>query len=244
MQEAIDRSDEETEHNIRVINNFQASLDTSSGSSVDIRVIPANKRVASEEESTDSWRIDRRARFCGDSAALLNINIPSSMQETEASSASALGSPSIASQDQRVVIEIRVEAPDSIAPEGLTARVVQSDCHRVRTCSEEESCDQTTEQDATEEEVARVCATRELAWKFEIEILNAPQPREEEEGGTKRQTLNRWTQSLQPMRAPLDPDWISRFSRDRPTSSTTGQSSLPTGKGLQQQQKHPHGSSK
>jgi len=77
--------EEAEQHNIRVINNFQASLDTSSGSSVDLRVIPVNERVASEEEkSTDSWRIDHRVRFYRDAAAILNIDIPSSIQGTEA----------------------------------------------------------------------------------------------------------------------------------------------------------------
>jgi len=88
-----ERIEEEAEqHNIRVINNFQASLDTSSGSSVNLRVIPVNERVASVEESTDSWRIDHRARFYRDTAAILNIDIPSSRQGTEAY-ASSLGSP-------------------------------------------------------------------------------------------------------------------------------------------------------
>jgi len=147
--------------------------------------------VESEVETTDSWRIDHRARFYRDSAALLNINIPSSVQETEASSASSLGSPSVASS-QRVVIEIRVEAPNA-TPIGLTVRVAQSDLHRVRIYSEEDSCNQTTEANTTEEEVVRICAKRELAWKFEIEILNTPQPgdQEEGEGGNKRQRLNR-----------------------------------------------------
>jgi len=175
-----------------VINNFQASLDTSSGSSVDLRVIPASERVASVEESTDSWRIDHRARFYRDSAAILNINIPSSIQETEAPSASSLGSPSAARSsqylDNRITIEIRVEAP-SATPKGVTVRVAQPDTHRVRIYSDEESCNQTLEADTTEEEVVRICAKRELAWKFEIEIL---QPCEqEEEGRNKRQRLDR-----------------------------------------------------
>jgi len=191
INKAIDRSDEEERHNNRVINNFQASLDTSSGSSVDLRVIPANERVASEEESNDSWRIDYRARFYRDSAALLNINIPSSVQETEASS---LESPSVGSSERnhRVVIEIRVEAPDSIAPKGVTVRVVQSDLQRVRIYSEEDSCNQTIEQNATEEEVVRICAKREQAWKFEIEILNTqhPEAREQEGEGKKRKRLD------------------------------------------------------
>jgi len=196
IQEAIDQSDEEEErHNQRVIrnerlvNSFQASLDTSSGSSVNLRVIPVNERVPSVEESTD--RIDHRARFYRDSAAVLNINIPSSIQETEAPSASSLGSPSAASSrssaylDNRITIEIRVEAPNS-TPKGVTVRVAQPDTHRVRIYSDEESCNQTLEADTTEEEVVRICAKRELAWKFEIEIL---QPCEE--GSNKRQRLSR-----------------------------------------------------
>jgi len=191
--------DEEEQHNIRVINNFQASLDTSSGSSVDLRVIPMNERVASIEESTDSWRIDHRARFYRDTAAILNIDIPSSIQGTEAS-ASSLGSPSIASsgEEQRVVIEIRVEAPGSVAPKGVTVHVVHSDLQQVRVYSEEDSCDQVTEQDATEEteEVVRICAKREEAWKFEIKILNTdPAKRQAEadqqEERNKRQRLDR-----------------------------------------------------
>jgi len=197
-----ERIEEEAErHNIRVINNFQASLDTSSGSSVDLRVIPVNERVASEEEkSTDSWRIDHRARFYRDTAAILNIDIPSSIQGTEAY-ASSLGSPSIASsgEEQRVVIEIRVEAPGSVAPKGVTVRVVHSDLQRVRVYCEEDSCDQVTEQDATEatEEVVRICAKREETWKFEIEILNTDPARRQEaeeaqqEGRNKRQRLDR-----------------------------------------------------
>jgi len=201
IQEAIDRSDEEEQHNERVINNFQASLDTSSGSSVDLRVIPVNKRVE-EEKSTDSWRIDHRALFYRDTAAILNIDVPSSIQATEAY-ASSLKSPSIAEQsggeERRVVIEIRVEAPGSVAPKGVTVRVVHSDLQRVRVYCEEDSCNQVTEQDATEEteEVVRICAKREEAWKFEIEILNTDPLRRQEaeaanqEGSNKRQRLNR-----------------------------------------------------
>jgi len=152
--------------------------------------------ASEEEESTESWRIDYRARFYRDTAALLNINIPSSVQGTEASS---LGSPSIASsgEEQRVVIEIRVEAPGSVAPKGVTVQVVHSDLQRARVYSEEDSCNQITEQNATEEEVVRICANREQAWKFEIKILNMdPARRQEEEegqqeGGNKRQRLNR-----------------------------------------------------
>jgi len=196
-----ERIEEEAEqHNIRVINNFQASLDTSSGSSVDLRVIPVNERVASEEEkSTDSWRIDQRALFYRDTAAILNIDVPSSIQATEAY-ASSLGSPSIVEQsgeERRVVIEIRVEAPGSVAPKGVTVRVVHSDLQRVRVYCEEDSCDQVTEQDTTEEEVVRICAKREEAWKFEIEILNTDPARKQEageaqqEGSNKRQRLDR-----------------------------------------------------
>jgi len=190
--------DEAEQHNIRVINNFQASLDTSSGSPVDLRVIPVNKRVASEEEKlTESWRIDHRARFYRDTAALLNIDIPSSVQGTEASS---LGSPSIAEQsgeEQRVVIEIRVEAPGSVAPKGVTVRVVHSDLQQVRVYSEEDSCDQITEQATEEEEeVVRICAKRAEAWKFEIEILNTDPAKRQAEAGqqeerNKRQRLDR-----------------------------------------------------
>jgi len=199
-QEATDQSEGEVRHNERVIrnerlvNSFQASLDTSSGSSVNLRVIPVNERVPSVEESTDSWRIDHRARFYRDSAAILNINIPSSIQETEAPSASSLGSPSAAGSsrssqylDNRITIEIRVEAPNA-TPKGVTVRVAQPDTHRVRIYSDEESCNQTLEADTTEEEVVRICAKRELAWKFEIEIL---QPCEQEEGSNKRQRLDR-----------------------------------------------------
>jgi len=195
-----ERIEEEAErHNERVVNNFQASLDTSSGSSVDLRVIPVNERVPSEEEkSTDSWRIDYRARFYRDTAALLNIDVPSSLQGTEAY-ASSLGSPSTGSSGERVVIEIRVEAPGSVAPKGVTVRVVHSDLQRVRVYCEEDSCDQVTEQDATEEreEVVRICAKREEAWKFEIEILNTDPARKQEaeeaqqEGSNKRQRLDR-----------------------------------------------------
>jgi len=208
VQEAIDQSDEEERHNQRVIrnerlvNSFQASLDTSSGSSVNLRVIPVNERVPSEEEeeSTEDWRIDQRALFYRDTAAILNIDVPSSIQATEAYNASSLGSPSIASsgEERRVVIEIRVEAPGSVAPKGVTVRVVHSDLQRVRVYCEEDSCNQVTEQDATEEteEVVRICAKREEAWKFEIEILNTdPLRRQEEEaqqeGSNKRQRLDR-----------------------------------------------------
>jgi len=119
------------------------------------------------------------------------------VQGTEASS---LGSPSVAEQsgeEQRVVIEIRVEAPGSVAPKGVTVRVVHSDLQRVRVYCEEDSCDQVTEQDATEEteEVVRICAKREEAWKFEIEILNTDPLRRQEgeaqEGSSKRQRLDR-----------------------------------------------------
>jgi len=54
-----------------------------------------------------------------------------------------------------------------------------------------------TEQDATEEteEVVRICAKREEAWKFEIEILNTDPLRKQEaakqEGSNKRQRLDR-----------------------------------------------------
>jgi len=188
-------------HNERVINNFQASLNTSSGSSVNLRVIPVNERVPSEEEkSTDSWRIDQRALFYRDTAAILNIDVPSSIQATEAY-ASSLGSPSITEQsggeERRVVIEIRVEAPGSVAPKGVTVRVVHSDLQRVRVYCEEDSCDQVTEQDEATEEVVRICAKREEAWKFEIEILNTDPARKQEaeeaqqEGGNKRKRLNR-----------------------------------------------------
>jgi len=201
--------------------DINAADSSSEGSSVDIRVIPSNEG------------------------------------QTEAPSGDLELSCNSGKKQRMCVVKIQVETPFPRArlinqAKGVTVRLLQSNLHRVRTCAPEDIEQKKDSLNPNKDSMQVWSLANCMPRKFEMETqerkaidpLKRPasptpgSPQQEAEGPREAsRRLNHQTNLIgRGQETPLGD------SRNRPKSSMSGQSSLPTERGLQQQQKHPSGS--